>query len=64
MMSKHDAWLVDKRIIKRHITNNLLTEKEFKSYLAGLKDSSSSAEEIDINEIESLEGQNEKTRSE
>lgn len=55
MMVKHDAWLVDKRVIKRHIANNLLTEKEFKSYLAILKDSSSSAEEIDINEIESLE---------
>lgn len=50
MMVKHDEWLVDKRVIKRHIAHNLLTEKEFKSYLAILKDSSSSAEEIDINE--------------
>lgn len=55
MMSKQDSWLMDRRIIKRHITNNLLTEKELKSYLASLKDSSSSAEEIDINEIESFQ---------
>mgnify|MGYP001611547083 FL=1 len=49
-MIKQDARLVDKRVIKRHIAHNLLTEKEFKSYLASLKHSSSSAEEIDINE--------------
>lgn len=55
-MTQTDHWLVDKRVVKRHIQNNLLTEKEFKSHLSSLRDLSSSAEEIEIgDELEQTE---------
>lgn len=54
-MVRIDHWLVDKRVLKRHISNNLLTEKELKSYLSSLSDLASSAEKIEIEDIESLE---------